>query len=129
VPEEELKRRITQLELELQKATQLLEARARAEAERGEEIKVLKDRVAALAAENQKLAQAVDRLRAERVKPSPTQLVQSFRRAIDALRAGLEAKPGDRLGYTVSQFNVELKSLVTVDKESQDVRFVLPEPG
>lgn len=146
MPEEELRHRIRELEADLAsskrrlgEAEAELVAKARTVGELNdqvsklskvsEEIDVLKDQISALTSEKEHLLQTIDALRAQRVKPTPTQLVQSFRVAMDELRTSLTPRPGDRVGYTISEFNVDLKSLVAVDKESQTLQVVLPEPG
>lgn len=131
MPDKELRERMGRLELEFQRLRELLEGQiqSRAAAGAGEDVRVLRDQVASLTSEKEKLLQSIDQLQAERLKPTPSQLVQSFRVAMDELRASLQPKPGDRVGYTVSHFDVDLKTMVTVDKKDQVVRMVLPEPG
>ncbi|HGX94276.1 MAG TPA: PASTA domain-containing protein [Candidatus Tenderia sp.] len=94
-----------------------------------EEVRILKAQMAELASEKAALLATVDTLKADRIKPTPTQLLGSFRNAMDELRRGLTPAPGDRVAYTVSQFDIDLKAQVAVDQESESVRFILPEPG
>ncbi len=94
-----------------------------------DEVVLLKAQLAELVSEKATLAQTVDQLKADRVKPTPTQLLGSFRNAMDELRTGLTPAPGDRVAYTVSQFDVDLKAQVAVDEASESIRFILPEPG
>jgi eukaryotic-like serine/threonine-protein kinase len=146
VPEDELKQRIRELEADLASSRKRLaqgeaelDAKVRTIAELNEqvsklsvasrEVDPLREKVATLTSDKEQLLNTIDQLRAARVKPTPTQLVQSFRVAMDELRNSLAPKPGDRVGYTISQFNVDLKSLIAVDKESQALHIVLPEPG
>jgi eukaryotic-like serine/threonine-protein kinase len=146
VPEEELKQRIRELEADLANSRKRLvqgeadlDAKVRTIAELNEQVSTLsaasrevgplRETVATLTSEKEQLLQTVDRLRAERIRPTPSQLVQSFRTAMDELRTSLTAQPDDRVGYTISQFNVDLKSLIAVDKASQTLQMVLPEPG
>ena len=93
------------------------------------EVAGLKNEVSRLTSQNQELQQKVERLEAHRVKPTPAQLVQSFRRAMDQLRQSLETSPESGIGYSVNQFDLDMKAAITVDSEDQGVRFVLPEPG
>jgi beta-lactam-binding protein with PASTA domain len=94
-----------------------------------EEINILRKKVTGLTSEKEQLAQKVDQLKMQRVKPTPNELIQSFRLAMDQLQKSLAPKPGERVGYNVSQFDVDLKTTVAVDKEDQTVRLLLPEPG
>ncbi len=131
MPDREVRERLSRLESEFQRLRELLEleVQRRSAAGASEDVGIMKDQIAALTSEKEKLLQAIDQMQAERLKPTPSQLVQSFRLAMDELRASLQPKPGDRVGYTVSHFDVDLKSMVTVDKTDQMVRMVLPEPG
>jgi len=130
----ELTQRLTSVESELAAKTQTiaeLNQRLRTFSETGgsDEIKILRDQIALLGSDKEKLLQTIDRLQAERIKPTPSQLVDAFRKAMEGLRTSLEPKPGERVGYTVSHFDVDLKSFITVDKKDQSVRIMLPEPG
>ena len=150
MPQDELQKRITKLEIDLQEAQRLLvvknaelsaRERALAEQERKskaleagqkeleDELKILRKQVTDLTSEKEQLIQQNDQLKQARVKPTPNQLIQSFRIAMDQLQQSLEPKPGERVGYSVSQFDVNLKTTVAVDKDDQTVRLVLPEPG
>lgn len=150
MPQDELTKRIAKLESDLRESQRLLVARnaeltahkkALADQEKRsqtlearnqeseKEIKILRQQVADLTSEKEQLMQQNDQLKMERVKPTPDQLIQSFRLAMDQLQQSLEPKPGERVGYSVSQFDVDLKTTIAVDKEDQTVRLVLPEPG
>lgn len=120
-------KRLATLEAEISALRERL--RALEEPNTRELVKTLREQVAALTSERERLLQTIDRLQAERIRPSPAQLVDSFRKAMDGLRSSLEPKPGERIGYTVSHFDVDLKSFISVDKRDQTVRMVLPEPG
>ncbi len=119
--------RIQKLEAELTALRERLSALEQPEPR--ETIRLLREQIALLTSEKERLQQTIDRLQAERIRPTPTQLVDSFRKAMDELRSSLEPKPGERVGYTVSHFDVDLKSLVSVDRRDQTVRIILPEPG
>lgn len=94
-----------------------------------DEARILKSRLAELTSEKVALTKTVETLQADRIKPTPTQLIGSFRTAMDELRRGLAPAPGDRVAYTVSQFDIDLKAQIAVDKDTESIRFVLPEPG
>lgn len=150
MPQDELQERITKLEIDLQEAQRLLvvksaelTAQQKALAEQKKEFKaleathqgsvkeinILRKQVADLTSEKEQLVEQNAQLKQERVKPTPNQLIQSFRLAMDQLQQSLEPKPGERVGYSVSHFDVDLKTTVAVDKDDQLVRLVLPEPG
>ena len=150
MPQDELQKRITKLEIDLQEAQRLLVVKSAEltaqqkalanqekefkalEASRQEaesELKILRKQVADLTSQKEQLIEQNNQLKLERVKPTPNQLIQSFRLAMDQLQQSLEPKPGERVGYSVSQFDVDLKTTVAVDKDDQLVRLVLPEPG
>ncbi len=148
--EEELKHRITRLELDLQKAERKLivqdtdiSAKKKVLAEQTSQIReldfvnkefknevnILHREIATLTSDKEQLVQEVKELKQVRVKPTPSHLVNSFRLAMDDLQESLKPKVDDRIGYTVSQFDVDLKTTIMVDKEDGIVRLVLPEPG
>lgn len=148
--DEELKGRIIKLEVELLEAQRNVKVRdieltAKAkqlsdnerdtaalrvvQQQQSGQVEILRKEIATLSGDNQKLAQRVAELGADRVRPTPTQLIQSFRTAMTDLQSSLASKPGERVGYTVSQFDVDLKALISVDKTDQSVRFMLPEVG
>ena len=120
MPQDELTKRIAKLELDLREAQRLLAAKnAELTAHKKEsekENEILRQQVADLTSENEQLMQQNDQLKMERVKPTPDQLIQSFRLAMDQLQQSLEPKPGERVGYSVNQFDVDLKTTVAVDK-------------
>ena len=92
-----------------------------------ETIRVQTQQIAALTSDKEQLEQAVAALKAKQEMPTPTQLVSSFVDAMKILRKGLAAASEDGIGYTVSQFDVALKTQVAV--QEQVVRFLLPAPG
>jgi beta-lactam-binding protein with PASTA domain len=87
----------------------------------------LKRRLAELEAERLTLSRRVSALEAGRLQARPEQVSEGFRKAIVALQAGLEPRPGDKVAYAVSEMQVGLKSLVALD-ESGGLRLVLPSP-
>jgi beta-lactam-binding protein with PASTA domain len=97
--------------------------------EGSDEVRILKLQLAELASEKAALTKTVEALQADRIRPTPTQLIGSFRTAMNELRHGLAPTPGDRVAYIVSQFDVDLKAQIAVDKDTESIRFVLPEPG
>ena len=146
----ELMNRITKLELDLREAQRNLTVREAelvakvktlsdreneinelksGQARQKNELEILKSQVASLTSDKEQLGQKIEQLKADRVRPTPTQLVQSFRLAMNDLQTSLTPTPGERVGYTVSRFDVDLKTAVSVDKKDGAVRFVLPEPG
>jgi beta-lactam-binding protein with PASTA domain len=148
--EEELKRRVTKLELDLQEAQRLLvirdadlSAKKEALAQKTDTVRQLQSQnkalktdvetlhreIAALTSEKEQLAQKIAEFKAVRIKPTPTTLINSFRMAMDDLQESLKPKIGERVGYTVSQFDIDLKTAVTIDKDDKKVRFLLPEIG
>jgi len=87
----------------------------------------LKKRIAELERDRLALAERVSALEAGRLQARPEQVSDGFRKAIIALQAGLEPRPGDRVAYAVTELQVGLKSLVALD-EKGELRFVLPAP-
>ena len=87
----------------------------------------LKKRIAELERDRLALAERVSALEAGRLQARPEQVSDGFRKAIIALQAGLEPRPGDRVAYAVSELQVGLKFLVALD-EKGELRFVLPAP-
>lgn len=130
------KETLTQRVAKLESAVRELEARLAAakkdrpavepRAETGGEIDILRAEVASLSSDKQQLQQQIAELEAGRVRPTPTQLVQSFRDAMNDLQSSLEPQAEDRVGFAVDRFDVGLKAAVAVDKEDFKVRFELP---
>ncbi len=148
--EDELKHRITRLELDLQETQRKLivrdtdiSAKKKALAQQTSQIReldsqnkkiktevnILHREIATLTSDKEQLVQEVKELKQVRVKPTPSHLVNSFRLAMDDLQESLKPGINDRIGYAVSQFDVDLKTTIMVDKKDGLVRLVLPEPG
>jgi len=87
----------------------------------------LKRRVAELEQDKLTLSQRVSALEVGRLQARPEQVSDGFRKAIIALQAGLEPRPGDRIAYAVSEMQVGLKSLVALNDKGE-LQFVLPSP-
>jgi len=148
--EEELKRRVTRLELDLQQAQRKLVVREADLSAKKEtlarqtdqihrldalnrdlkaDVEVLHKEIASLTSDKEQLVQKVKEFEATRVKPTPTKLIQSFRLAMDDLQDSLKPKIGEQVGYTVSQFDIDLKTAVIIDQKDKKVRLLLPEVG
>jgi len=129
-----LQQRFAQLEQDNTRKEQLIAElksllESQGTSEGNDETRILKRQLAELTSEKSALTKTVETLQADRIKPTPTQLIGSFRTAMDELRRGLAPAPGDSTAYVVSQFDVDLKAQIAVDKDTESVRFVLPEPG
>lgn len=131
--EEELEKRVAKLEkawreTQAEVGDRRLRQLEAVAVEKETELKVLRDQVAVLTSDKQQLLQQIAGLKSPAVAVTPTRLIQSFRGAMDQLQTTLEPKPGDRVGYTVNQFDVNMKAAVKVDPEADAVGFVFPEP-
>ncbi len=150
MPGNDLRNRLIKLESELKEAQRLvvvqkeeiaskeriislkdeeLKAVKREKSSIEQENKVLKRQIASLTSEKQQLLERIKKLEGIRIKPTPTQLMNSFKVAMDKLQQTLQPRPGDRFGYTVSHFDVDMKAAITIDQEDETLKFVLPEPG
>lgn len=148
--EDELKRRVTRLEMDLQEAQRKLVVRDADLSSKKQaltrqtdqihqlhslnkdlksDIEALRREITSLTSEKEQLVQKVKEFEATRIKPTPTKLIQSFRLAMDDLQESLKPKIGESIGYSVSQFDVDLKTAVIIDKEDKNVHLVLPEVG
>jgi beta-lactam-binding protein with PASTA domain len=125
VPENDMKSRLDRLEKDLESLRRELDQGGSRETQ--ETLKRLREQVSTLTTEKQQLLNTLRSLQAERLRPTPTQLIDSFREAMDAMQSSLEAKARERIAYNVSHFDVDLKSFVTVDAADKSIRFILPD--
>lgn len=113
---------------------QRIDALSREIAGTRESIKSLTQRSTALQAEvtrllgeNQELKQRLDQIHLERPSLKSDSLIHVFQKSIEKMQEGLKA-PGQRVGYTISNLDVQLKANVGVDDEGE-VTFQLPRIG
>jgi beta-lactam-binding protein with PASTA domain len=83
--------------------------------------------VTRLLGENQELKQRLDQIHLERPSLKSDSLIHVFQKSIEKMQEGLKA-PGQRVGYTISNLDVQLKANVGVDDEGE-VTFQLPRIG
>jgi beta-lactam-binding protein with PASTA domain len=83
--------------------------------------------VTRLLGENQELKQRLDQIHLERPNLKSDSLIHVFQKSIEKMQEGLKA-PGQRVGYTISNLDVQLKANVGVDDEGE-VTFQLPRIG
>ena len=76
---------------------------------------------------NQELKQRLDQIQLERPSLKSDSLIRVFQKSIEKMQEGLKA-PGQRVGYTISNLDVVLKTNVGVDDEGE-VTFQLPRIG
>lgn len=113
---------------------QRIDALSREIAGTRESIKSLTQRSTALQAEvtrligeNQELKQRLDQIHLERPSLKSDSLIHVFQKSIEKMQEGLKA-PGQRVGYAISNLDVQLKANVGVDDEGE-VTFQLPRIG
>lgn len=87
----------------------------------------LQDEVTRLLGENQELKQRLDQIHLERPSLKSDSLIHVFQKSIEKMQEGLKV-PGQRVGYTISNLDVQLKANVGVDDEGE-VTFQLPRIG
>ena len=87
----------------------------------------LQAEVTRLLGENQELKQRLDQIHLERPSLKSDSLIHVFQKSIEKMQEGLKA-PGQRVGYTISNLDVQLKTNVGVDDEGE-VTFQLPRIG
>jgi beta-lactam-binding protein with PASTA domain len=83
--------------------------------------------VTRLLGENQELKQRLDQIHLERPSLKSDSLIHVFQKSIEKMQEGLKT-PGQRVGYTISNLDVQLKANVGVDDEGE-VTFQLPRIG
>ncbi|MCW3989352.1 MAG: PASTA domain-containing protein [Candidatus Bathyarchaeota archaeon] len=83
--------------------------------------------VTKLLGENQELKQRLDQIQLERPSLKSDTLIHVFQKSIEKMQEGLKA-PGQRVGYTISNLDVQLKANVGVDDEGE-ITFQLPRIG
>ncbi|RNA64825.1 PASTA domain-containing protein [Prosthecochloris sp. ZM_2] len=132
--EEELSNHIKKLELELgDKDRRLILQDAKISQkdvslrENQRLIRDLQDKVAKLSTEKQQLQVQLEDIRKSRPKPTPSMLVNSLKQAMEDLKSNLQPKAGMRTGYSVNQFDIDLKAAVTMG-DNNEMRLVLPDP-
>ena len=87
----------------------------------------LQAEVTRLIGENQELKQRLDQIHLERPSLKSDSLIHVFQKSIEKMQEGLKV-PGQRVGYTISNLDVQLKANVGVDDEGE-VTFQLPRIG
>ena len=87
----------------------------------------LQAEVTRLIGENQELKQRLDQIHLERPSLKSDSLIHVFQKSIEKMQEGLKT-PGQRVGYTISNLDVQLKANVGVDDEGE-VTFQLPRIG
>lgn len=87
----------------------------------------LQAEVTRLLGENQELKQRLDQIHLERPGLKSDSLIHVFQKSIEKMQEGLKS-PGQRVGYTISNLDVQLKANVGVDDEGE-VTFQLPRIG
>lgn len=87
----------------------------------------LQAEVTRLLGENQELKQRLNQIQLERPSLKSDSLIHVFQKSIEKMQEGLKA-PGQRVGYTISNLDVQLKANVGVDDEGE-VTFQLPRIG
>jgi beta-lactam-binding protein with PASTA domain len=87
----------------------------------------LQAEVTRLIGENQELKQQLDQIHLERPSLKSDSLIYVFQKSIEKMQEGLKA-PGQNVGYTISNLDVQLKANIGVDDKGE-VTFQLPKIG
>jgi len=87
----------------------------------------LQAEVTRLLGENQELKQRLNQIQLERPSLKSDSLIHVFQKSIEKMQEGLKV-PGQRVGYTISNLDVQLKANVGVDDEGE-VTFQLTRIG
>jgi beta-lactam-binding protein with PASTA domain len=105
---------------------ELFETKANMELFRRENT-LLQSQVSKLLNENQQLKQSLEIMRQEKPSLKSGNLIHVFQQSITKMQEGLKV-PDQRVGYTISNMDVQLKTNLVVDKEGE-LSFQLPTVG